>query len=127
MVSVVSFRRGWATINTMRAGLRKNEMSFTIPVDDLRTPRALTCSTRIQTEMVEPTPYRVALEKIAIERITMVSVLRAGLAAYDLFTERDIRAFMAKNRTVQFVWTGDYWQLAESVGDLQKVTIKLSH
>ena len=102
-------------------------MSFTRPVDDLRTPRALPCSTRIQTEMVEPTPYRVALEKIAIERITMVSVLRAGLAAYDLFTERDIRAFMAKNRTVQFVWTGDYWQLAESVGDLQKVTIKLSH
>ena len=99
----------------------------TTPFNDIRTPRALPCSTRIQTETVEPTPYRVALEKIAIERIAMVSVLRAGLAAYDLFTERDIRAFRAKNRSTQFVWTGSCWQLFEPVGDLQMVTIKLSH
>jgi hypothetical protein len=96
-----------------------------IPFNDLRTPRALPCNTRIQTQLAVPTPSRVVLEKIALERIAMVSVSRVGLAPYDLYTERDIKAFVTKNKTAMFVWVGNHWQLFESVGDLQSVTVKV--
>jgi hypothetical protein len=98
----------------------------TTRLDDLHTPRALPASNRIQTQLSERTPSRITLEKIAVERIAMVTIKRDGRAMYDLYTERDIRAFRTKNKSATFVWVGSHWQLFESVGDLQSVTIKLN-